>query len=77
VNTKTDWYSAGINPVHEGLYEVERPDMTNLGVHMLLWNGIEWRYAYDLWHAEACTFAMMGGKYGDRWRGLTEPAVTK
>jgi hypothetical protein len=73
----TDWFDGGINPVHEGEYEVDRkgtargyPARTRL-----LWNGREWLHAshsaprYTGWHASM---------RGDKWRGLaSDPKASK
>jgi hypothetical protein len=72
---KTDWYTADVDPVRPGLYEVKR-----YGVHpkasqiMLRWDGADWSYEYPVGHSYAGDFALMLGSSGDKWRGLTAPS---
>lgn len=62
----TQWFDAIHDPVHPGLYEVA---FFNYGRetarHFAQWDGGAWKYVNHMRPTVA---------YGDKWRGLAEPA---
>jgi hypothetical protein len=64
----TEWYSANINPVRKGWYEISIDGREEI-IDMAYWNGCRWQ-----WYKDSDYQAAIYAKWGDTWRGLARKA---